>query len=108
MSIGKRIIRIAIIVELILLVPFVLTLLNPNARINGGPGGGWDWSPSAFFGPMAALLFVAGLAIDFAAKKITNHVYRIGTIAAIVLVILLIWIQIVTEGAVSSTIKDIL
>lgn len=104
----KRIIRIFIIVELILLGPFILTLLNPNARINGGLGGGWDWSPKAFIGPMAALLFVAGLAIDFAARNIVNPVYRIGAITAIVLMVLLIWVQIVTEGAVSSAIKTIL
>ncbi|MFH0951203.1 MAG: hypothetical protein V1765_01890 [bacterium] len=103
----KRIIRIFIIVELILLGPFILTLLNPNARINGGPGGGWDWSPYAFVGPMAALLFVTGLAIDLAARKITKPVYRIGTIIAIVLVLLLIWIQIVT-GAVSLTIQEMI
>lgn len=106
MSMLKRIIRIFIIIELILLGPFILTLFNPNARINGGPGGGWDWSPRVFFGPMAALLFVAGLAIDFAARKITNLVYRIGAIAAIVLVVLLIWGQVVTEGAVLSAIKS--
>jgi hypothetical protein len=57
---------------------------------------------------MAALLFVAGLAIDFAARKITNPIYRIGAITAIVLVVVLIWVQIVTEGAVSSTIKVVL
>jgi hypothetical protein len=56
---------------------------------------------------MAALLLVTGLAIDLAARKITNPVYRIGTIAAIVLVPLLIYIQIVTD-AVSSTLKAIL
>jgi len=42
MSILKRIIRIFIIVELILIGPFILTLFNPDARINGGSGGGWD------------------------------------------------------------------
>lgn len=107
MSMFKRIIRIAIIIELILLVPFVLTLLNPNARINGGSGGGWDWSPKVFFGPMAALLFIAGLAIDSAARKITNPVYRVTVIATIVLVVLFIWAEIVTESL-STTIKAIL
>jgi len=107
MSMLKRIIRIFIIVELILLVPFILTLLNPNARINGGPGGGWDWSPKAFIGPMAALLFIAGLAIDFTARKISNPIYRIGAIITIALAVLLIWAEIVTESL-STTIKAIL
>lgn len=100
--------RILIIVELILLGPFILTLLNPNARINGGSGGGWDWSPKAFFGPMAGLLFIAGLVIDFIARKMANPVYQVGAITSVVLVVILIWIQIVTEGAVSSAIKTIL
>lgn len=103
----KRIIRIFIIVELILLGPFILTLLNQNAQINGGSGGGWDWSPKVFFGPMAALLFIAGLAIDFAARKITNTFYRVTAIIAIVLAVLLIWAEIVTESL-SATIKAIL
>lgn len=102
----KRIIRTFIIAELILLGPFILTLFNPNARINGGPGGGWDWSPSVFFGPMVALLFGAGLAIDFAARKIANPVYRITAIVSIILILLLIWIQIVT-GAVLPIIKSL-
>lgn len=107
MSILKKIIRIFIIIELILLGPFVLTLLNPNARINGGPGGGWDWSPLVFFGPIAALLFIAGLAVDFVARKIAKPVYRITAIIAIVLVVLLIWAGIVTESL-SAIIKAIM
>lgn len=95
MNMFKRIIRIAIVVELILLIGFIPTLLNPNARIYGGPGGGWDWSPWVFVGPMAGLMFVTGLAIDFAGRKITNPVYRTIVIAALVLALACIWAKIV-------------
>ncbi len=91
----KRIIRIAIVVELLLLMGFLPTLFNPNARIFGGPGGGWDWSPWAFVGPIAGLMFIAGLAIDFAARKIANPLYRAIAIAAIVLALACIWARIV-------------
>lgn len=90
-----RIMRVFIVVELLLLVGFIPTLFNSNARIYGGPGGGWDWSPWTFVGPMAGLLFVAGLAIDFAMRKITNPVYRALVIAAVVLAVGLIWVRIV-------------
>jgi hypothetical protein len=95
MSMFKRIIRIAIVVELILLIGFIPTLFNPNARIYGGPGGGWDWSPWCFVGPMAGLMFVTGLAIDVAARKITHPVYRTITIAALVLALVFVWVRIV-------------
>lgn len=95
MSMFKRIIRIVIVVELLLLIGFLPTLFNPNARIYGGPGGGWDWSPWAFVGPMAGLMFVTGLGIDFAARKISNPIYRAIVIAALVLVLAFIWVWIV-------------
>lgn len=95
MNMLKRIIRIAIVVEFILLMGFLPTLFNPNARIYGGPGGGWDWSPWGFVGPMAGLMFVTGLAIDFAARKIGNPVYRAIVIAALVLALAFIWAKIV-------------
>ncbi len=91
----KRIVRIAIVVELLLLIGFIPTLFNPHARIYGGPGGGWDWSPWGFVGPMAGLMFVTGLAIDFAARRITNPVYRTIAIAALILALALIWMKIV-------------
>ncbi len=95
MNIFKRIIRIAIVVEIILLMGFLPTLFNPNARIYGGPGGGWDWSPWVIVGPLAGLIFVTGLAIDFAARRITNPVYRAIAIAALVLALAFIWVRIV-------------
>lgn len=61
----------------------------------GGPGGGWDWSPWTFVGPMAGLMFIAGLGIDVAAEKIKNPVYRAVIIAALVLMVAFVWAWIV-------------
>ncbi len=93
----KRLLRIAVIVELLLLIGFLPTLFNPNAQIYGGPGGGWDWSPWTFVGPMAALMLVTGLGIDFAERNITHPVYRWMAIAALVLALACIWAMIATS-----------
>lgn len=89
----KNIIRIAIVVGLILLVP-----LLGNIFIDG-----WNWGIGGFIFA-AFMLFGTGLAIDFAARKITNPVYRVIAITTIVLALILIWVEIVTD-AVSSAIK---
>lgn len=90
----KRIIRIAVVVGLILLVPLVLTLLN---ILNGGvEGEGWYWKPGDFI-VMGALLFGTGLAIDFSARKLTNPAHRVFAIAAIVVLLLLIWAGMVSN-----------
>ena len=91
----KRLLRIAIIVELLLLVGFLPTLFNANARIYGGLGGGWDWSPWGFVGPMAGLMFITGLCIDIAARKIKKPVFRAIVIAALVLALASVWAMIV-------------
>lgn len=91
----KRILRIIIVVEMILLLGFMPTLFNPNARIYRGSGGGWDWSPWAFVGPMAGLMFVTGLAIDLTMRKIQQPVVRAGVIALLALALCLIWVKIV-------------
>lgn len=99
----KGVIRVAVAVVVILAVPMLLTLLNPDSHIRGGQGGGWDWSLPGF--PLAfAVLFVVGLTIDFAWRKIRSPLYRILTIAAIILVLLLAWVQVVTDK-VSETIR---
>ena len=89
---NKRIIRPAIATGLILLIPLVLTLLNPSASIYGGKGGGWDWMPGDFV-VMGILLFGTGLALEFTAKKLTNPVYRVAAMIAIVAALLLIWAE---------------
>jgi len=94
----KRLMVWAVVVALILLIPLVLTI-----RDGGVPGVGWNWKPGGFIFAFV-MLFGTGLAIDFAARKIANPVYRSLAITAIVLALLLIWVEIVTD-AVSSAIK---
>ena len=100
---NKNIVRIAIIVGLILLIPLVLTLLNPNARIYGGGGGGWDWAPGGFI-VMGVLLFGTGFALDFAVRKLINPIYRVFAVIAIVVALLLIWVELAVDG-VSQAVK---
>lgn len=94
---SNRYIRVLVIVGALLLVPLVLTLLNPSSHLRGGTGGGWDWGPLDF--PiMGALLFVFGIAIDFAARKLTNPAYRTLAIAGLVLALIAIWVEIAVDG----------
>jgi hypothetical protein len=46
---------------------------------------------------IGAILFVAGLGIDLALRKISNTVYRVLTICAIVAPILLVWLRIASS-----------
>lgn len=93
----RRLITWALVVALILLIPLVLTLLNPNARVYGGEGGDWDWAPGGFV-VMGLLLFCTGLAIDFAVRKITHPIFRMFAVAAIVLTLLAIWVELAVDG----------
>jgi peptidoglycan/LPS O-acetylase OafA/YrhL len=77
----KRIMRIAVVVGLILLIPLVMMLLGVE---------GWNWAPGDFVAA-GVLLFGTGLAIDFAARMLTNKVHRVFAITAIVVLLLLIW-----------------
>lgn len=91
MPIVKRILRIVIVVEMLLLMGFLPTLFNPSARIYVGTGRGLDSSPWGFVGPMAGLMFVTGLRIDIAVRKIKNPVYRAIVIGLLVLALGCIW-----------------
>lgn len=93
----KNITRIVLVAGIILLIPLVLTLLNPNAEIYGGRGGGWDWMPGDFV-IMGILLFGTGLSIDLAARKLTNPMHRILAIAAIIIVLFLVWVELAVDG----------
>lgn len=95
MTLLKRIARIAIVTELLLLIGFLPTLFNPHARIYGGDGGGWDWSPWSFAGPMAGLMLLTGLGMDIAARNIRNPVYKAVAIAGLALALVCIWVNIV-------------
>ncbi|NMC51595.1 hypothetical protein GYA54_02610 [Candidatus Kuenenbacteria bacterium] len=65
---NKRIIYFAIGTGLILLIPLVLTLINPNATINGGQGGGWDWSLGDFI-MVGVFLFGSGIAYELISRR---------------------------------------
>lgn len=61
-------VRVALVTLAILTIPLVLTLSNPTAHINGGAGGGWDWSPGDFV-VMGAMIFGTGLLLDWTIQK---------------------------------------
>lgn len=92
-----RIKQVALGVGVILLIPLVLTLLNPRAEIHGGAGGGWDWMPGDLL-VMGALLITAGLAIDFAIRKLTNPAFRALAVSTIILALLAIWVELAVDG----------
>ncbi len=91
----KNITRILTIVVLILLIPAF-----GNMFVDG-----WNWGVFDFI-TMGALLFVTGLAIDFAARKITNRTYRVFAIIVIVLGLIALWTELAVD-AVSTAIKSI-
>jgi hypothetical protein len=78
----KSFIRIAIVVGLILLVPLVAMQFTDEV--------GWDL---ADFVVMGALLFGAGLALDFAVKKLIAPAYQALAVIAIVIIFLLMWAE---------------
>jgi len=83
----NSIIRVACIVGLILLIP-----VFGNLYIEG-----WDWGPLDFI-IMGALLFMVGMTIDLAVRKITDPLKKWAAIGAVIFVFLVIW----TELAVQS------
>jgi len=97
----KNILRVAIIVAVILLIPLVMTI-----RDGAVEGAGWNWTPSDF-AFMGSLLFITGLGIDFAARKITRPVHRILAIALIALAFLAVWTELAV-GAVSQMLAFLL
>lgn len=99
----KRLIRVGLATLLLWSIPMALTLLNPDSHLRGGAGGGWDWNPLSFVW-FVPLIFCVGLTIDFAWRKINSPIYRTLTISAIMLVLLLAWVQVVTDQ-VSETIR---
>ena len=94
---GMRIKRVAIVMGAILLIPLVLTLLNPNSHVRGGQGGGWDWNLIGII-PIGLFLFVIGLLIDFVIRKVRNPIWRVLGVCVIVGAVLLLWAQIVSDG----------
>ena len=88
----KRLIRWVVVVVVILLIPLVLTFRNPNAHINGGEGGGWDWSPFDFIF-MGILLYGGALVYELVARKIPNGTYRAAVGLAVLTALVFVWIN---------------
>lgn len=81
----KSIVRVAVGTGLILLIPLALQLTIGT----GVDGQGFNWGPEDFVA-MGILLFVTGLAIEVAMRKLKPE-YRLFAIVAVVLLFLLIW-----------------
>ncbi len=80
--------RIAGIVGTILLIPLVLS----NVR-----GSGWDWGPIDFV-IMGMLLFITGVAIDYAIRKLGVTPKGIAAVCLITLALLAIWVELAVDG----------
>lgn len=91
-----RLARILGIVLLILLIPFF-----GNMFVEG-----WNWLPFDFV-VMGILLFVTGLALDTAARKIADPAARMLACGAIVFALVAIWTELAV-GAVSQLVVFIL
>lgn len=93
----KNIVHIVLGVLALLLIPLTLTLLNQNASIYGGAGGGWDWMPGDFV-VMGTLLFLTGFAISIAVRNISTPLYRIAAVLSILAALFLIWIELAVDA----------
>ena len=82
----KRLSIVALGTGLLLLIPLALQLTIGT----GVDGQGFNWKLGDFV-VIGTLLFVTGIAIDYAIRKIIDPVYRVVAVIAIVLVLLLIW-----------------
>ena len=78
----KRLLRIAVVVAAILLIPF--TAMQFTAEV--------DWNLFDFI-VMGVLLFGAGLLIDWVWYKVKNMEYRLMLIGAIAISLFLIWAE---------------
>jgi hypothetical protein len=85
-------VRIVLGTVVFLMLPLGLTLINPNAGMNGGAGGGFDWSPGDF---VFAFILIAGTAsvFELARRKATSSAYKIAAGLALLGTFLLIWVN---------------
>lgn len=86
-NITRRLIRWAVVVVLILLIPLVLTLLG-----SGVDGDGWHWTLFDFVF-MGALLFGSALAYELVSRKMSKGAYRYAVGVAVVTAFLLVWVN---------------
>ncbi|MFM8739762.1 MAG: hypothetical protein ACKOC0_06115 [Cytophagales bacterium] len=81
LNLGFRVVIIALIVAILLCIPFTAMLLTKEVN--------WDTFDFVIAG---CLLFASGLVIDFVVRK-TAAKKRLFFVAAIILLLLLIWIE---------------
>ena len=90
-SVSKSITRVAAVTALILLLPYLAMQFNWQMPDPGSSTpGGVNWSLSDFI-IMGTLIFITGLMIELAAKKMGK--YRTVSIAAVVLLFLWLWAE---------------
>lgn len=89
----KIILRTAVIVGLILIIPII-----GNFTVEG-----WNWGVFDFV-IVGLLLFLTGLAIEFVLAKVTSPVYRVLAVVGIVLALFAVWVELAVE-AVSRSIE---
>jgi hypothetical protein len=68
---------IAVATGILMSVPMVMTSLNPSAHINGGTGGGWDWSAGDYL-VMAVLIFSTASLFVLSARRFRKHRLALG------------------------------
>ncbi|MEM6493874.1 MAG: hypothetical protein AAF650_05790 [Pseudomonadota bacterium] len=81
----------------LLLLPLALTLANPDARLLGGKGGGFDWMPGSFL-VMGVMLFTAALAVQIVSQRASGAASRTLAIGAIALVFVALWAELAVDG----------
>lgn len=58
---------------------------------------GWQWGPIDFI-IMGALIFITGLLVELANKKIKDTNYKFIAIGGVIFALLLIWVELATDG----------
>ncbi len=86
-------VRPAIGTGLLLLVPLVMSMLDRHRP----EGDGWHWSPLDFV-VMEALVFGAGISYEFIARKLGKKAHKAILGLAILLVVLVIWVELAVGG----------
>jgi hypothetical protein len=81
---------IAVATGILMSVPMVMTSLNPSAHINGGTGGGWDWSAGDYL-VMAVLIFSTASLFVLSARRFRKHRLALGLTFLLALIVL--WVH---------------
>lgn len=93
----RHLVRSSAITLALLVIPLVLTVLNPYAALNGGAGGGWDWGPLDFL-IMGTLLLVVNLAIQITLSFPLSPARKAGVVIGILFLLALIWVELAVDG----------